>query len=96
MEKEDTVSVQWAQEDVETSYSLLNNKNNIHSEIPQVVSASTEMAYVIHTEIHSSASISRKRDSVTLPRAVRTRRQHFMCAAQMPTVSEPQKVFTRG
>ena len=25
MEKEDTVSVQWAQEDVETSYSLLNN-----------------------------------------------------------------------
>ena len=27
MEKEDTVSVQWAQEDVETSYSLLNNNN---------------------------------------------------------------------
>jgi len=25
MEKEDTISVQWAQEDVETSYSLLNN-----------------------------------------------------------------------
>ena len=25
MEKEDTVSVQWAQEDVETSYSLINN-----------------------------------------------------------------------
>jgi hypothetical protein len=25
MEKEDTVSVQWAQEDVETSYSLVNN-----------------------------------------------------------------------
>ena len=24
MEKEDTISVQWAQEDVETSYSLLN------------------------------------------------------------------------
>ena len=29
MEKEDTISVQWAQEDVETSYSLLNNNNNI-------------------------------------------------------------------
>jgi len=28
MEKEDTVSVQWAQEDVETSYSLVNNNNN--------------------------------------------------------------------
>jgi len=28
VEKEDTVSVQWAQEDVETSYSLLNNNNN--------------------------------------------------------------------
>ena len=28
MEKEDTVCVQWAQEDVETSYSLLNNSNN--------------------------------------------------------------------
>jgi hypothetical protein len=28
MEKEDTVSVQWAQEDVETSYNLLNNNNN--------------------------------------------------------------------
>jgi hypothetical protein len=27
MEKEDTISVQWAQEDVETSYSLLNNNN---------------------------------------------------------------------
>ena len=25
MEKEDTISVQWAQEGVETSYSLLNN-----------------------------------------------------------------------
>jgi len=25
MEKKDTISVQWAQEDVETSYSLLNN-----------------------------------------------------------------------
>jgi hypothetical protein len=25
MEKEDTLSVHWAQEDVETSYSLLNN-----------------------------------------------------------------------
>jgi hypothetical protein len=29
MEKEDTVSVQWAQEDVETPYSLLDNNNNI-------------------------------------------------------------------
>ena len=29
MEKEDTISVQWAQGDVETSYSLLNNNNNI-------------------------------------------------------------------
>ena len=29
MEKEDTISVQWAQEDVETSYSLVNNNNNI-------------------------------------------------------------------
>ena len=28
MEKEDTVSVQWAQEDVETSYSLVNNNNS--------------------------------------------------------------------
>jgi hypothetical protein len=28
MEKEDTISVQWAQEDVETSYNLLNNNNN--------------------------------------------------------------------
>ena len=28
MEKEDTISVQWAQEGVETSYSLLNNNNN--------------------------------------------------------------------
>jgi hypothetical protein len=28
MEKEDTVSVQWAQEGVETSYNLLNNNNN--------------------------------------------------------------------
>jgi tetrahydromethanopterin S-methyltransferase subunit F len=27
MEKEDTISVQWAQEDVETSYNLLNNNN---------------------------------------------------------------------
>ena len=30
MEKEDTISVQWAQEDVETSYSLLNNNNKEH------------------------------------------------------------------
>jgi hypothetical protein len=28
MEKEDTISVQWAQEDVETSYNLRNNNNN--------------------------------------------------------------------
>ena len=28
MEKEDTISVQWAREDVETLYSLLNNNNN--------------------------------------------------------------------
>ena len=28
MEKEDTVSVQWAQEDVETLYSLVNNNNS--------------------------------------------------------------------
>ena len=28
MEKEATVSVQWAQEDVETPYSLLDNNNN--------------------------------------------------------------------
>jgi len=27
MEKEDIISVQWAQEDVETSYNLLNNNN---------------------------------------------------------------------
>jgi hypothetical protein len=27
VEKEDTISVQWAQEDVETSYNLLNNNN---------------------------------------------------------------------
>ena len=27
MEKEDTISVQWAQEDVETSYNLLNSNN---------------------------------------------------------------------
>jgi hypothetical protein len=27
MEKEDTISVQWAQEDVETLYNLLNNSN---------------------------------------------------------------------
>jgi hypothetical protein len=27
MEKEDTISVQWAQEDVETSYNVLNNNN---------------------------------------------------------------------
>jgi hypothetical protein len=26
--KKDTISVQWAQEDVETSYNLLNNNNN--------------------------------------------------------------------
>jgi hypothetical protein len=34
MEKEDTISVQWAQEDVETSCNLLNNNNisivNLH------------------------------------------------------------------
>jgi hypothetical protein len=29
MEKEDTISVQWAQEDVESLYNLLNNNNNI-------------------------------------------------------------------
>jgi hypothetical protein len=29
MEKEDTISVQWAQEDVETSYRLVNNNNAI-------------------------------------------------------------------
>jgi hypothetical protein len=28
MEKEDTISVQWAQEDVEASYNLLNNNNS--------------------------------------------------------------------
>ena len=28
MEKEDTISVQWKQEDLETSYSLVNNNNN--------------------------------------------------------------------
>jgi hypothetical protein len=27
MEKEDTISVHWAQEDVETSYNVLNNNN---------------------------------------------------------------------
>ena len=32
MEKEDTISVQWAQEDVETSYSLVNNNNNINND----------------------------------------------------------------
>ena len=31
MEKEDTVSVQWAQEDVETSYSLLNDNKRTKS-----------------------------------------------------------------
>jgi hypothetical protein len=31
VEKEDYISVQWAQEDVETSYSLLNNNNIISS-----------------------------------------------------------------
>jgi hypothetical protein len=31
MEKEDTISVQWAQEDVETSYNLLNNNNYLES-----------------------------------------------------------------
>ena len=30
MEKEDIISVQRAQEDVETSYNLLNNNNNIY------------------------------------------------------------------
>jgi hypothetical protein len=30
MEKEDTISVQWAQEDVETSYSLLNKYNILY------------------------------------------------------------------
>jgi hypothetical protein len=34
MEKEDTISVQWAQEDVETSYNLLNNNNNKDKAIP--------------------------------------------------------------
>ena len=28
MEEEDNIIVKWAQEDVETSYSLLNNNNN--------------------------------------------------------------------
>ena len=28
MEEEDNIIVKWAQEDVETSYNLLNNKNN--------------------------------------------------------------------
>jgi len=69
---------------------------DIHSEIPQVVSASKEVAYIIHKQTHSSASISGKSDSVTLPQAVRTHHQHFLCAAQTPTVSEPQNVFIRG
>jgi len=30
MEKEDSISVQLAQEDVETSYSLLNNNNKLY------------------------------------------------------------------
>ena len=30
MEKEDTISVQWAQEDVEKSYRLLNNNKYTH------------------------------------------------------------------
>jgi hypothetical protein len=34
MEKEDTISVQWAQEDVETSYSLLNNNNILSGFFP--------------------------------------------------------------
>jgi len=29
MEKEDIISVQWAQEDVETSYDLLNNNRGL-------------------------------------------------------------------
>ena len=29
MEEEDNIIVKWAQEDVETSYNLLNNKNKI-------------------------------------------------------------------
>ena len=49
MEKEDTVSVQWAQEDVETSYSLLNNNNKLLG--PQVIAkgivVGTAMPFVV-------------------------------------------------
>ena len=31
MEEEDNVIVKWAQEDVETSYNLLNNNNKIYT-----------------------------------------------------------------
>ena len=30
MEEEDNIIVKWAQEDVETSYNLINNNNNIN------------------------------------------------------------------
>ena len=32
MEEEDNIIVKWAQEDVETSYSLLNNINNVEAQ----------------------------------------------------------------
>jgi len=36
MEKEDTVSVQWAQEDLEMSYNLLNDNNNNNNYAPNI------------------------------------------------------------
>ena len=52
MEKEDIISVQWAQEDVETSYSLLNNSNNNNNKTLHVSDSSSvqhQGFFTVHT-----------------------------------------------
>ena len=47
MEEEDNIIVKWAQEDVETSYNLLNNNNNNNNNCENVRTLSNAMSYII-------------------------------------------------
>jgi hypothetical protein len=46
MEKEDTISVHCAQEDVETSYNLLNNNNNNNNNNIYIYKGVSQIAYL--------------------------------------------------
>jgi hypothetical protein len=79
MEKEDTISVQWAQEDVETSYNLINNNNNNIKNVEKYIAAGsmrfeswktkttdTHSEYVTFIALPRQKIVMRTRHKITL------------------------------